>query len=222
MIPLPLLLSTGVAVGLYPTQFFLGLDIESAHWCLKRFPNGAISSAQIIPILKNNSHPRRRQVAASGLLSAGGLGPALGPDSWAGESGLRDAGAACRGGSRGAARLEPALWAPHVWEPAETRLARAQAAGSSSSEGHPGDAGGPRSRGPRGRSAPGSGRSPGAASWRRAAVGLPRGHGSSSSSRGGGRGWAASGCARGAPRPRVTQPRPPPGAGTRPGPAVGS
>lgn len=54
------------------------------------------------------------------------------PDSWAGESGPRDAGAACRGGNRGAGRLEPVLWAPHVWEPAETPLAGAQAAGSSS------------------------------------------------------------------------------------------
>lgn len=54
------------------------------------------------------------------------------PDSWAGEYGPRDAGAACRGGNRGAGRLEPVLWAPHVWEPAETRLAGAQAAGSSS------------------------------------------------------------------------------------------
>lgn len=62
----------------------------------------------------------------------GGQGPALEPDSWAGESGPRDAGAACRGGNRGAPRLEPVLWAPHVWEPAETRLAGAQAAGSSS------------------------------------------------------------------------------------------
>lgn len=70
------------------------------------------------------------------------------------------------------------------------------------------DAGGLRSRGPSGRSAPGSGRSPGAASRRRAAVGLPRGPGSTSRSRGGGQGWAASGCTRGAPRPRVTEARP--------------
>lgn len=46
-----------------------------------------------------DSHPWR-QVAAGGLLSAGkgGQGPALEPDSWAGEQGPRDAGAACRGG----------------------------------------------------------------------------------------------------------------------------
>lgn len=69
---------------------------------------------------------------------------------------------------------------------------------------------------------PGLGLLPGAASRRRAAVGLSRGPSSTSRSRGGGQGWAASGCARGAPRPGVTQPRPPPGAGTRPGPAVGS
>lgn len=50
-----------------------------------------------------------------------GQDAALEPDSWAGESGPRDAGAVCRGGNRGAARLEPARWAPHVWEPAETR-----------------------------------------------------------------------------------------------------
>lgn len=57
------------------------------------------------------------------LLLAGGQGPAWEPDSWAGEWGPRDA---------GAARLDPVPWAPHVWEPAETRLAGAQAAGSSS------------------------------------------------------------------------------------------
>lgn len=127
-------------------------------------------------------------------------------------------------------RVEAGTVGPRAWSPCCGRrtsgslqrlLAGAQAAGNSSRT-NAADAGRLRSRGPSGRSAPGSGRSPEAASRRRAAVGLPRGPGPTSRSRGGGQGWAANGCTRGASRPRVTQPRPPPGAGTRPGPAVGS
>lgn len=170
------------------------------------------------------------------LLPAGGQGALpLGPDSWAGERGPRDAGAArarvCRGGSRGAARLEPGARGRRTsGSPAEPRLARtpgegggeppeAASVGGAAPAG--GDAGGPRSPRagrPSGRSAPGSerGRSReeggGRASAGTRRLRLPQ--------RGGGRPGAGrrEGATRGAPRPRVTQPRPPPGAGARPGP----
>lgn len=165
-------------------------------------------------------HPRRRQVAAYRLLLAGGRVLPWSPTAWRGSRDRETRGP----------RVEAGTVGPRAWSPCCGRrtsgslqrlLAGAQAAGNSSRT-NAADAGRLRSRGPSGRSAPGSGRSPEAASRRRAAVGLPRGPGPTSRSRGGGQGWAANGCTRGASRPRVTQPRPPPGAGTRPGPAVGS
>lgn len=174
------------------------------------------------PTSGGDSHPRRRQVAAYRLLLAGGRVLPWSPT----------AGRGSRDRETRGPRVEAGTVGPRAWSPCRgrrtsgslqrhglrgPRLPEAAARGDAPA----GAPGGLRSRGPSGRSAPGSGRSPGAAS-RRAAVGLPRGPGSTSRSRGGGQGWAASGCARGAPRPRVTQPRPPPGAGTRPGPAVGS
>lgn len=126
---------------------------------------------------------------------------------------------------RGAARLEP--------EPVgAARLGTCgDSAGGDGAAGNRGEGaqrlrerrGGLRSRGRRGREAPrarpdprglrpGGGRGPG---FRGDPAPPPAAEAEAG-------GWAGSGCAQGASRPRVTQPRPPPGAAARPSPAVGS
>lgn len=123
-------------------------------------------------------HPRRRQVAAYRLLLAGGRVLPWSPTAWRGSRDRETRGP----------RVEAGTVGPRAWSPCCGRrtsgslqrlLAGAQAAGNSSRT-NAADAGRLRSRGPSGRSAPGSGRSPEAASRRRAAVGLPRGPGPTS------------------------------------------
>lgn len=146
----------------------------------------------------------------------GGAGPCLGARQLGGGAGTaRRGGRVSRRGARARGR-------PHVWEPAERRRARGPGLPEAAARGRlapAGDAGGSRSRGPSGRSARGSERSFPGGGRRSCFRGDPAPPPAAEAEA---RAWAARGCTRGAPRPRVTQPRPPPGAGTRPGPAVGS
>lgn len=146
----------------------------------------------------------------------GGAGPCLGARQLGGGAGTaRRGGRVSRRGARARGR-------PHVWEPAERRNARGPGLPKAAARGRlapAGDAGGSRSRGPSGRSAPASERSFPGGGRRSCFRGDPAPPPAAEAEA---RAWAAKGCTRGAPRPRVTQPRSPPGAGARPGPAVGS
>lgn len=144
------------------------------------------------------------------LLPAGGQGALpLGPDSWAGERGPRDAGAA-------RARVEAGAVGPRVWSPVPVGAARLGAPPSRGWRGRRGRGGEPPEAASVGGAAPAGGRRgwvgrgpparagrvggapqarSAAAPGRRAAVGLPRGPGGSASrSEAEARGWAARGC----------------------------